>query len=891
LATSNKNFKVKNGLDVSGAATAESFVKAGGSAAQFLMADGSISDGAGSLEVSPTPPESPSEGDIWYNSTTGQTFVYYDSFWVENVTGQVGPQGPTGATGPAGQDSTVPGPQGPPGADGFIGADGAEGAQGPEGPPGPEGPEGPAGTFGVLDEAPVDPNEGDVWFNTSDGRFYVYYDDFWVEALSNEAGPQGPAGPAGADGADGADGAVGPQGPAGADSTVPGPQGDPGEQGDPGPGVAAGGTEGQVLLKVDGTDYNTTWADNSAESTFYLVRNNTGTTIPKGTLVAAAGAEPSGRIDVAPFEVTGLENSELRVMGVATTSISNGVNGTVMAFGTLKGIDTRGDVSSAIAVGDETWAAGDILYAHPTVDGKLTKNKPQHDLVVAFITVRHATLGQMAIRITSGTHLEWLHDVAIEEPADGDVLTYNSTNGVWENSQIAGVAGPEGPEGPEGPQGPAGADGVDGETGDTGVVISESEPESTDVLWLDSDAVAEVPVPTGGTTGQVLAKSSSTDYDTEWSTLNTADISDITASAAALNSTSSATSGLTALSNGTSGITYQPVSHNVIINGAFEINQRSFSSATGGAVNQFAFDRWNTLGINGTNTISSQTFTLGEAPVAGYEGKNYLRMTSSGQTLSSAQTLVRQKIEGVRTFAGQTVTYSFWARASSGTPKISLEVSQFFGSGGSPSAVTTTDFGQPTLSTSWVRYSATATIPSLSGKTIGTANDDWIDVKIWTSAGSDLNARTGSMGIQNATIDIWGVQLEAGAVATPFKRNAPSIQAELAACQRYYWRINADNAYYIPGLAIAVNTTFGNAFITFPTTMRANPTSIDFTLANLQISWPNVAFWEVTGLTLSTTLSTHGAMVVWNVASGTTGGTAYTLRITTGGFIGFSAEL
>jgi hypothetical protein len=535
LATSNKNFKVKNGLDVSGAATASSFVKTGGSAAQFLMADGSISDGAGSLEVSPTPPESPSEGDIWYNSTTGQTFVYYDSFWVENVTGQVGPQGPTGATGPAGQDSTVPGPQGPPGADGFIGADGAPGAQGPEGPPGPEGPEGPAGTFGVLDEAPVDPNEGDVWFNTSDGRFYVYYDDFWVEALSNEAGPQGlegPQGPAGADGSDGADGAVGPQGPAGADSTVPGPQGDPG------PGVAAGGTEGQVLLKVDGTDYNTTWADNSAESTFYLVRNNTGATITKGTLVAATGAEPSGRIDVAPFEATGLENSEVRVMGVVTTNISNGVNGTVMSFGTLKGIDTRGDVSSAIAVGDETWAAGDILYAHPTVDGKLTKNKPQHDLVVAFITVRHATLGQMAIRITSGTHLEWLHDVAIEEPADGDVLTYNSTNGVWENSQIAG--GPEGPEGPqgpagadgldgtngidgatgpqgpEGPQGPAGADGVDGETGDTGVVISESEPASTDVLWLDSDAVAEVPVPIGGTTGQVLAKSSATDYDTEW---------------------------------------------------------------------------------------------------------------------------------------------------------------------------------------------------------------------------------------------------------------------------------------------------------------------------------------------------------------------------------------
>ena len=100
MATSNKNFKVKNGLDVSGAATAESFVKTGGSAAQFLMADGSVSEGGGgSLEVSQTPPDSPSEGDIWYNSTTGQTFVYYDSFWVENIAGIAGPAGPTGTSG------------------------------------------------------------------------------------------------------------------------------------------------------------------------------------------------------------------------------------------------------------------------------------------------------------------------------------------------------------------------------------------------------------------------------------------------------------------------------------------------------------------------------------------------------------------------------------------------------------------------------------------------------------------------------------------------------------------------------------------------------------------------------------------------------------------------
>jgi hypothetical protein len=53
---------------------------------------------------------------------------------------------------------------------------------------------GTKGTFDVFDEPPEDPNEGNVWFNSSDGRFYVYYDNFWVESLSNEAGPTGPAG-------------------------------------------------------------------------------------------------------------------------------------------------------------------------------------------------------------------------------------------------------------------------------------------------------------------------------------------------------------------------------------------------------------------------------------------------------------------------------------------------------------------------------------------------------------------------------------------------------------------------------------------------------------------------------------------------------------------------
>jgi hypothetical protein len=44
-----------------------------------------------------TPPGSPDEGDAWFNADTGRLFVYYDGYWVESASSNVGPLGPTGA--------------------------------------------------------------------------------------------------------------------------------------------------------------------------------------------------------------------------------------------------------------------------------------------------------------------------------------------------------------------------------------------------------------------------------------------------------------------------------------------------------------------------------------------------------------------------------------------------------------------------------------------------------------------------------------------------------------------------------------------------------------------------------------------------------------------------
>jgi hypothetical protein len=293
------------------------------------------------------------------------------------------------------------------------------------------------------------------------------------------------------------------------------------------------------------------------------------------------------------------------------------------------------------------------------------------------------------------------------------------------------------------------------------------------------------------------------------------------------------------------------LSPNAIINGAFEINQRNFSSTTSSDV--YHFDRWKNIASDGTTTTSAQTFTPGAAPVAGYEAANYCRIVTTGQTLASAASRINQNIEDVRTFAGQTVTLSFFAKAGTGTPKIALEFDQQFGVGGSTRV--TTYAGQVTLSTSWTRYSVTVLIPSLSSKTVGSSS--FLGTNFWVSAGSDLNARTGSLGIQSNTFDIWGVQLEAGPTANVFRRNANSLQGELAACQRYFYRATntSENANSLEFVCIGQNyaTTASVYMIRLPVEMRSSPTLAVSSTSHFVTS--NSTFGNVTLSSLALTTS------------------------------------
>ena len=361
----------------------------------------------------------------------------------------------------------------------------------------------------------------------------------------------------------------------------------------------------------------------------------------------------------------------------------------------------------------------------------------------------------------------------------------------------------------------------------------------------------------GGTTGQVLAKATGTDMDFTWTT-----------------------------PSGGSNAFY--AGKNKIINGDFRVNQRSFTSNTTSGT--FNFDRWQQANSGGTFTLTPQTFTPGAAPVAGYEGSTYLRGITATQSAAGDFALFEEKIEDVRTLAGSTATVSFWAKANSGTPKIGVELSQNFGSGGSPSATVNTALGAVTLSTSWARYSVSVAVPSLSGKTIGTtANTSFVEANFWVSAGSTLATRASSIGIQNNTFDIWGVQVEAGSTASDFQTATGTIQGELAACQRYYWRQTGTAAGGAFGFGFFGSTTRARVLINLPMSMRVAPTAIEYSTVGLN---DNATQFTVTAIQLYENNKDNAVLVLADVASGATQYRPTYLNYTSpGGYFGLTAEL
>ena len=193
---------------------------------------------------------------------------------------------------------------------------------------------------------------------------------------------------------------------------------------------------------------------------------------------------------------------------------------------------------------------------------------------------------------------------------------------------------------------------------------------------------------------------------------------------------------------------------------------------------------------------------------------------------------MHQRIEDVRSLAGQTATLSFYARRPSGSTTINARIVQYFGTGGSPSSTVVTSLGTVNLTTDWQKFTFTVSVPSISGKTLGTDNNSslWVGVQI-----TDTNT---------GTIDFAQIQFEVGDTATPFEHRP--FDMELARCQRYYEKsyavttAPAGSDYYIQQVN-PLNRGGGTGAVGYPiyykVTKRANPTVTPYTYDGTSGQW------------------------------------------------------
>ena len=502
---------------------------------------------------SATPPESPDEGDAWFNSETGQIFVYYDNYWVESASSNIGPEGPTGATGPTGPEgaaSEIAGPTGPTGATGPLGLTGPTGAAGADitGPTGPYGPTGPVGPTGAEGErgptGPIGPlgltgpigatgSSGDIGPTGAQGPTGATGPRGFVGAtgpqgptgsqgnsVTGPTGPVGPTGPSqgptGATGATGATGEQGPTGPAGlrgpdgatgptgAASTIPGPQGDVGATG---PTGAIGPTGPEGPIGPTGPEVTgPTGVGGPTGLSFAGISSNSNLTI-----------QDSGDINFI-VNIVGAYQEGTRARLVSTAVPVQFMEGVLSL---ISGTSMTLDIDKANGVGN-TYASWNLVVGAGEV-GPTGATGPQGTGINVKGSVANVgelpdfgnSLNDAYIVINNGDLYVW--DGADWFPA-GQIVGPTGATGAQGPSGPTGATGDTGPQGPQGDLGPTGATGPSvtgpqGPAGPTGPAYYEllgeqylssvtlTEDDAATLVKINSSLATTVTVPADGQDG------------------------------------------------------------------------------------------------------------------------------------------------------------------------------------------------------------------------------------------------------------------------------------------------------------------------------------------------------------------------------------------------------
>jgi hypothetical protein len=149
--------------------------------------------------------------------------------------------------------------------------------------------------------------------------------------------------------------------------------------------------------------------------------NGNASTLNKGTVVRITGANGDNPI----FNSASWDNdgTSANTLGILQSSVVSGATGSIVVTGVVIGVDT------------DAFSAGDVLYLSSS--GQFTNVQPQaprHIVTLGEVLRVQQNNGSIFVNISNGWELDELHNVRITNPAQGNLLAYNSASRLWENS-------------------------------------------------------------------------------------------------------------------------------------------------------------------------------------------------------------------------------------------------------------------------------------------------------------------------------------------------------------------------------------------------------------------------------------------------------------------------
>jgi hypothetical protein len=198
--------------------------------------------------------------------------------------------------------------------------------------------------------------------------------------------------------------------------------------------VPVGGTTGQILAKVDNTDYNLEWIENYANYTSVLKHTvKASVALTKGQAVYVSGASGTNMLVSKASNVS--EATSSKTLGLIAQNLAINGNGFVVTEGLLSGLNTN-----SATIGDPVWLGvdGALIY------GLASKPyAPAHLVFIGIVTRVSATVGEIFVKVQNGFELREIHDVDLitTTPSNNEILTFEGSTSLWKNKSVVSALG------------------------------------------------------------------------------------------------------------------------------------------------------------------------------------------------------------------------------------------------------------------------------------------------------------------------------------------------------------------------------------------------------------------------------------------------------------------